>query len=609
MIRKFVFFFILSPLVGAAAGRGEDYPRRYDEIIAELRAVFMTSDYERCLELGIKARELAKGMSDTLRIVESSRICGQLYNYLTRPQEAIAVMEGLIGAAQRVSPADYRKILNNIAIAYRETGQYDKALSSLFAALAEEEKYDDPETRVCTYVNIGFVYEGMGDLTNALVFFRKGLKVPLHNGDVNPRHAAICNVGYIHLAFREYDRADSCFRVANEMNDGTIDASFRVKCYQGMAAVRIAQGRYSEAEESLQNADEISRDKNITMFVAENAYLFGKLETARGRLQSAISYLDSAERICVEHEYIHLLIEVYQLRATIHELDENFKAYKIYIQRWAEIKNRVYAPAVLSNVVEARIQYAQWRNLATIGAHAEVIDNQRKTNLWLSAVVAIGCIVLFFLVRNLRKLRLFVRRMQGALFRKSHQLKEVSSSSQNQERQWQIMMERTSNDIRAPLATLKGVCNVAMLDVKDETSKLYLTRISETTQKLESVLERLGKGETQAVFVKLILDESIKKFQRSLIIESHVDDDFSLPVASTTLNRVFDDVISTLASGMDGGSWTMTIKNSRQKSLHFFVTTNASNFALDELTQRLAIMGVRVLINEKDNITELSLVF
>jgi signal transduction histidine kinase len=50
---------------------------------------------------------------------------------------------------------------------------------------------------------------------------------------------------------------------------------------------------------------------------------------------------------------------------------------------------------------------------------------------------------------------------------------------------------RTSHDIRGPLVTLKGVCNVALLDVKDEMALDYLKKLDATSTKLNIILTRL----------------------------------------------------------------------------------------------------------------------
>jgi len=50
---------------------------------------------------------------------------------------------------------------------------------------------------------------------------------------------------------------------------------------------------------------------------------------------------------------------------------------------------------------------------------------------------------------------------------------------------------KTSHDIRGPLATLQGICNVALMDVQDTKSIDYLQKLGKTATKLNEILSKL----------------------------------------------------------------------------------------------------------------------
>jgi signal transduction histidine kinase len=50
---------------------------------------------------------------------------------------------------------------------------------------------------------------------------------------------------------------------------------------------------------------------------------------------------------------------------------------------------------------------------------------------------------------------------------------------------------KTSHDIRGPLASLKGICNVALMDVKDSIALDYLQKLDITAEHLNTILTRL----------------------------------------------------------------------------------------------------------------------
>jgi signal transduction histidine kinase len=50
---------------------------------------------------------------------------------------------------------------------------------------------------------------------------------------------------------------------------------------------------------------------------------------------------------------------------------------------------------------------------------------------------------------------------------------------------------KTSHDIRGPLASLKGMCNVALMDVKDQLALNYFRKLDTTAERLNTILTRL----------------------------------------------------------------------------------------------------------------------
>src|SRR6185436_2392704 len=50
---------------------------------------------------------------------------------------------------------------------------------------------------------------------------------------------------------------------------------------------------------------------------------------------------------------------------------------------------------------------------------------------------------------------------------------------------------KTSHDIRGPLASLKGMVNLAIMDVKDDKAQGYLAKLDLTAEKLNMILTRL----------------------------------------------------------------------------------------------------------------------
>ena len=70
--------------------------------------------------------------------------------------------------------------------------------------------------------------------------------------------------------------------------------------------------------------------------------------------------------------------------------------------------------------------------------------------------------------------------------RANHYLKQVNDELDN-------LVYKTSHDIRGPLATLKGVCNVALMDVKDKDALSFLQKLDITASQLNQVLDKFSR--------------------------------------------------------------------------------------------------------------------
>jgi tetratricopeptide (TPR) repeat protein len=582
---------------------------RYEPMLTYLRIEFDRGEYDKSLSLALELRTLATEAGDTVKMIESGRICGQMYNYQEMYNESMNILLETLALVEKCESVDYENVLNNLGIAYLMTSHYDKALDLHLKSLSIAVEQTDTPAIACAYNNIGNAYYRMSRYKTASAFFIKGEALAHAIDDEHLKRSLPLNIGHSLVAQLKYDSAITYFHRALAGAQVKLTPGVVSGAKNGLAKVHLGLGIFEEAEAFAVQALRIAEAACLQSHLSENYYLLGKVKLAQNEFDSAVLCLKIAEQGLLAQKNREMLILTYALLADTYKKLGDKQEYLYNLTKYIAMKDSVYKWEVLQNLANVEAGHVKSESESQIGKREERIAKQESYIFILGGVLVFGVGLVVILRRNVAFSRQVTEVLIKNLSKKTLDLSAASASIQEKEGQLSTFVHRTSNDIRAPLATLKGVCNVAMLDVKDETSKLYLTRISETTQKLEWVLERLGKSEAQSVFVKPILDESIKKFQRTLTIESHVDEDFSLPIPSARLSSVLDDVLSTLASGIDGGSVTMTIRNSGEKSLHIVVTTNASNFALDELTQRLSIVGVRVLVSGKDNVTELSLVF
>jgi tetratricopeptide (TPR) repeat protein len=151
-----------------------------------------------------------------------------------RTKEALALMEQL-----REQHPDDRQLLNNLSVAYRASGQADRAFEVLLAGLEHHPDYFP------FHLNISSDYQRMGDTEQALDHLRKVVEIKPTLAEGWER------IGSIHFAGGDMEAALAAFEQAARSDPG----STQYLLYCGIILGRL--GRWDEAVERLQRALEI----------------------------------------------------------------------------------------------------------------------------------------------------------------------------------------------------------------------------------------------------------------------------------------------------------------------------------------------------------------
>ena len=179
---------------------------KFDPLIDLVRE-YSVSDIKRAIEITTEAREVALKFGDSLRIVRSYRISGQLLNRNGSPKEAIEMLMLGMAIAKRTNNAtELTMILNNVAIAYSILAEYDKALDIHFQTLVLKEEIGDKAEISITCNNIGFVYENQGDIERGMEYYFKSLKLREEVGDKRGIGESYNNIAYMYNAQNEKER-------------------------------------------------------------------------------------------------------------------------------------------------------------------------------------------------------------------------------------------------------------------------------------------------------------------------------------------------------------------------------------------------------------------
>ncbi len=191
--------------------REKDLLAKIEELEKQNKKLKSSSSQEKRKKIKSQFRKIARELTATELNDRALALWG--YGYYTDVSKAIALLKQAI----QIDP-EYSEAYNNLGLAYRSNGDYDRAIEYYQKALKIDLKQlgpDHPDVAI-GYNNIGLVYKRKGDYDRAIKYYKKALKIDLKQlGSNHPRVAIkYNNLGRAYAGNGDYDRAIKYYRKA-----------------------------------------------------------------------------------------------------------------------------------------------------------------------------------------------------------------------------------------------------------------------------------------------------------------------------------------------------------------------------------------------------------
>jgi signal transduction histidine kinase len=481
------------------------------EVLYELARLNSTRDYDVALSYAAQANEVALSIGDSLAIVESSRAMGQMLLKLNNLEAAIQVFKPVLGVARRNQFKDQLKfLLNGIGLAYMYQASYDNALKYHFESLVIRE--GNKSEMSISYSNIGLVYYKLRDFEQALQYFLRALESKREANDFYDIEDCLINIGSCYNALSENQKSLEYLNEALTYCQDNCDAERLGAIYYTLGSANLGLGNLEEARQHYESAYKIARQNANKRWEAENLFGLYEVSLREGNPNQAIQSLKQAEVILDSIEYTELRISVFDAFANFYADRKDFQQASVYQDKYINLKDSVYSEQLISNLAKIKTNFEERQNIAIIASKNEALVRQQRFNIAIVIIAVLAGLLVFVLYRsNLVKKRVN-QALSDAKVTIEDQNRQLTSLNRNLERmvdartiELQVANEalkrvndeldnfiyKTSHDIRGPLASLKGMCNVAIMDVKDPLALDYFNKLDATAEKLNTILTRL----------------------------------------------------------------------------------------------------------------------
>lgn len=513
-------------------------------------------EFQKALDYGLLAYNQAEALGDSVKIVESGRLVAYSLDDLGRNDEVIEMLNRVLAIARRnvtrypLLKPQIKFILNNAGISYMYKGNYDSALSYHFKSLVLREEEGEKRPIGNSHNNIGLVYFKLRNYQRALDHYLQALSIKDELNDNVDIERILTNIGLCYNQLkRPNDAISSVERALNSCGKNCSPSVLKEANF--VFGISYLENRELEnATKYLNMSLEIAKEQNDVRYWIENLIGLSKVENRINNYDASLAYLKEANSLAEGSGFAELLLDIYKESFKNFRLTNDFKNEAVFQTKYIELKDSIYSENLLKNLATIQTNYEQRENLKTIQLINENIrlkDEQikRQRNQYIFIVVVTVLIaslagVLVWANRRQQKHNNALSEAKRIIERQNKELIKTNEELDNRVREKTIdlvdsntMLQdvneeldnyiyRTAHDIRGPLVTLKGVCNVAQMDVKDPLALDYLKRLDLTAEKLNSILTRLlmvsqinhAMLVTRPVDFNMIMQEVLRKFKQ-----------------------------------------------------------------------------------------------
>jgi signal transduction histidine kinase len=446
------------------------------------------------------AYRMAYRLGDSAQLVRAGRLKGMLLRRMTRLDESLEALNKVRLIAKRNKLNDeYKRILNALAIGYTYKANYDEALKYNFESLVIREAEGDKAAVSITLNNIGLVYFKLENYDRSIEYYMKSLTLKREVKDSHDLDHLLINMGLCYNQLKNFGEAQhyihEAFRTCGE--NCSKDILMEGKFGLGVALLK-GYKKTDDAEKDFTESLAIARELQDNRFEAENLVLLARISNLKHDEAAAYKFLKEAESLANTAGYKQVLITLYAEFSTMYNQTKNFELEARYQKKYIDLKDSIFSKELIKNLATVQTNYEQRENIKTIADKDQVLALKEETLLRQKSeslfIIVVSILVFALAILMLMLFRLTQRANSVLEERVEKRTKELNDSNEALAKvngELDNFIYKTSHDIRGPLASLKGICNVAIMDVHDEAALGYLQKLDITAEKLNRILTRL----------------------------------------------------------------------------------------------------------------------
>ncbi len=436
---------------------------------------------------------------DALAVRDSFKICENYIQY-----GAISVEEGdFVNAREMLFMAlalakrhefdiKLKFIYNHLQTLYNHAGDYDKALQYNFKSLARR-KLEGKQTEISVaYNNIGWTYENMKDYQSALEFYKMSYQLKINEKIEWGLVVALANISGIYNELEQYDSGLLYAKKAyKQCIDGCIPNDLWM-AHKAMGESYLLLDSIVKAESHISTILKISEDVESNELLGRSLIYLAQLELAKGYIDRCINVLSETEKVMKQKYRVNLHLEILEMYAIAYEKKRDFRMMANYLKQANELASNTYNGDLISRVASVSVAEVQQNNNATIETQKELLSlrqdsiAQQKLITFISytliGLLLVVAVMLWYGIRARKHANILLNQK---VKERTKELDIRNTTLVTQTYEQKAIMDKLNQQLKAFLATMKGLVQTADKDILDPDAKAYLRHVQEEAEKMK----------------------------------------------------------------------------------------------------------------------------
>lgn len=430
--------------------------------------------------------------------------------------------------------------LNNIGFTYYHLGSYSEALENLLRSLGMKKKIRQNYGLGQTLNNVGLVYAKLKDYTTAREYFNEAIDVSVRLKDNNIKLYSSNNIGFTHLEEGNLPTAEKYFKESLEIAKTVNNVNWHATAYSGLAQTYYRMELMSEARKQFKISLALRHRIGDRNGISEIYYYLSKMYAASRQLDSAFINIRISQSIVNQTKAKERMLENFELYADLYTRKKKYDSALYFQSKFIEQRDKLFNENLARNLMDIQLKVQEEETREQLATKDALLQRSAlRTNFFITVAILtfIFAVIVYRYYKIQKRLGLDLARKNqevlsqneeiesqkealvvgNAELEKAHeviklQITELAALNNKLKDTVDIRTKeleltnheliianleldnfiyKSSHDIRGPLARLRGICNVALLDVQDEKAREYIMMLNKTAKHVNDIFDSL----------------------------------------------------------------------------------------------------------------------